>query len=233
MKRFLFGPRFWLASCLAVFVGAVATESSAAGRFREKRQERAAARKEQRQAQDSGSTSTVAGLTTVNISVGGSPRNYLLYVPKSLEPGAAAPLVVVLHGGGANAGKMAEHTGFPELAEKEGFIVAFPNGTTGGPKGGGTWNTGSGKGMGKAEKREVDDLGFVKAMLAEIKAKYTVDPRRIYATGVSKGGMFAYYLACNMSDQFAAIAPVSATMVNPRCEPAQAVAVPAKARKNS
>lgn len=166
-----------------------------------------------------------AGMSTVNIEAGGRARNYLLYVPSSYKPGRPMPLVVSFHGGGDSADKMANYTKFPDLAEREGFIVAFPNGTFGKRANGGTWNTGSGRDMGQAEKKGVDDLSFVGAMLSQIKRDYSIDSGRVYVTGMSKGGMMTYTVACHFADQIAAIAPISSTMVEARCQPSSPVAV--------
>ncbi|NWG70390.1 MAG: prolyl oligopeptidase family serine peptidase [Parvularculaceae bacterium] len=175
--------------------------------------------------QGGGDFPAAEGVESVDIVAGGRTRNYLIYVPRSYRPGSPTPLVLAFHGGRDNARNMAGYTRLPELADREGFIVAFPNGTMGKKIDGGTWNTGSGLGQGQAEKRDVNDLAFVRAMIDDIRDEYSIDSRRIYATGMSKGGMMAYTVACNMSDQIAAIAPVAGTMVAAWCEPTSPVAV--------
>lgn len=153
------------------------------------------------------------------IEAGGRERAFLLYVPTSYRPGTPTPLVMLFHGGGGNAVHMARYTLYPVLAERKGFIVAIPQGIAR------TWNANSGLDEGVAEKRDVDDIGFVRAMLADIKARYDIDPDRIYASGMSKGGMFAYDVACHLSNQIAAIAVVSTTMTTAHCNPTSPVAI--------
>ena len=174
-----------------------------------------------------GPVASAAGFQSAQVSVGGLTRSYLIRVPSRAS--GQMPLVFVFHGAGGSGGNFAETTNYGQLADSQGFIVVFPNGTNG--KGGrvttdgGYWNAGSGRGEGAAEQNNVDDLGFVRAMLAQIEGKYPVDRSRVYAAGFSKGGMFTYDLACNMADQFAAITTVSTTMTAASCNPSRMVPV--------
>lgn len=166
-----------------------------------------------------------AGTTTrTTIKVGGLNREYMLFVPTTfVQP---APLVLAFHGGGSDATKMMRMTGLAELAEREGVIVAFPNGASCGLFSGRSWNTqSSGGDMGCAEKRGTDDVGFTKAVIADINARYRIDPARVYGTGSSKGAVFAHTLGCRMADQITAIAAVSGTMVVKSCAPSRPVNV--------
>ena len=107
------------------------------------------------------------------------------------------------------------------FAEKQGIVVAYPNGT--GRLGFLTWN--SGKCCGYAVKNEVDDVGFTRAMLANIKSDVVIDNKRVYATGISNGAMMAYRLACEMSEELAAIAPVAGTLAVDSCSPKKLVPI--------
>jgi polyhydroxybutyrate depolymerase len=153
----------------------------------------------------------------------------VLHVPESLEPLAA--LVIVLHGGGGSAQSAIAQTNFDALADQHGFIVAYPEGTDRarpllnalGKPGFHTWNAGACCGI--AVERGMDDVGFIRAMVADIAAATPLDPKRIYATGLSNGGMMAYRLACEASDLVAAIGAVSAVIVVAPCEPRFPVSV--------
>lgn len=176
-----------------------------------------------REGRERGAAQTTAGLQERTISVGGMQRSYLIHVPPSLDKSRPAPLVLVFHGGGGRAQGVANTTGMHELADQRGFIVVYPNGTGQGK--GLTWNAGGVPPEGYAEVNRVDDVGFVRALVNEVTQTYNIDRRRIFATGMSRGGMLSYLLACEMSDVFAAIAPVAAAMTTPRCAPREAVAV--------
>ncbi|MDR3416471.1 MAG: PHB depolymerase family esterase [Nevskia sp.] len=162
---------------------------------------------------------------------GDRTRSYIVHLPPGYVPGTPVPLVVSLHGGGGNAHSNRVQTGFDAEADRSGFIVVHPDGT--GERrpllnalGRGhfhTWNAGSC--CGYAMRNDVDDVGFIRAMLAELRRNYSIDPRRIYASGFSNGGMMSYRLACEMSDTFAAIGVVSAAQTAYECRPAQPVSV--------
>lgn len=145
------------------------------------------------------------------IKHGGVEREYYLYTPKT-GSGTARPLVVVLHGGGGNPHQVARSTGFSEVAKREGFIVAYPAGIGHVP----TWNAGTC--CGYAERTQVDDVGFLDKMVKDIEKKQNIDVTRIYATGMSNGGMMAYRLGCELSGTFAAIAPVAGAFNVKQCE---------------
>jgi polyhydroxybutyrate depolymerase len=141
----------------------------------------------------------------------GIARSYVVRVPGGLtRHDGAVPLVLVLHGGGGNAGYAESMTGFTAKAEKEGFIVVYPEGTGQFRKRRLTWN--AGHCCGPAMDWRVDDVGFIGALIDRLLVDYPVDPRRIYATGMSNGGMMTHRLGIELSDRLAAIAPVVATL---------------------
>lgn len=140
----------------------------------------------------------------------GRERYVLLYKPAGLADGPA-PLVLAFHGGGGVPENMVDLSGFNELADRLGFLVAYPSGSGSTP----TrlfWNillSGT-----YATVNELDDLGFVSNVIDKVSAMAPVDPKRIYAAGFSQGGMLCYRLACDpdLSSRIAAIAVVGATM---------------------
>jgi polyhydroxybutyrate depolymerase len=146
------------------------------------------------------------GSSAASIDVGGLVREYRTYRPRHLR--RPAQLVVVLHGGGGSAASAERRLGWDAAADKHGFLVAYPQGT-GRVR---AWNAGGGC-CGTAARRGVDDVAFVVSLVKRLRAKVDVEAARIDATGVSNGGMLAYALACR-TDLFAAIGPVSATMLS-------------------
>ena len=164
-----------------------------------------------------------------SIKVGGLERTYRLHVPPGGAPAPMA-LVMVLHGGGGNGSLTDRQTHFSAEADRQHFIVAYPDGTgRTGPflaatrKGGFfTWNAGDC--CAYAMEHRVDDVAFLRAMVAAIARELPVDPRRVYAAGISNGGMMAYRLACEASDLVAAVGVVSGAVVVKPCAPKSPVA---------
>ena len=148
------------------------------------------------------------GTSVHTISVGGLERSYRLHKPAGLP--ASAPLVVVLHGG-FGSGEQAERAyGWDELAESAKFVVAYPDGIAR------AWNVHGC--CGRPSRDGIDDVGFITAMVGDVSRGIGIDQPRIYATGISNGGMMSYTLACS-SDMFAAIGPDSATQLDPCASP--------------
>jgi polyhydroxybutyrate depolymerase len=135
------------------------------------------------------------------LEASGESRRYYLYLPASFRRERPAPLVLVFHAGGGRASDIAPHTGFSRLADREGFVVAYPQGLRG------RWN--DGRGFATATH---DDVGFVRALVDTLGRELGIDPRRVYATGISNGAMFAYRLACDLPGTFAAVAPVAGAL---------------------
>ncbi len=146
----------------------------------------------------------------VQLEHGGRTRRYLLHRPPNADQAQALPLVVVLHGGGGNGAQVAEVTGFSRLADAEGFAVVYPDGTGRLRNTLLTWNSGGIPVY--AADQKVDDVGFLIAVVEDAKTKVAVDPERVYATGMSNGGMMCHRLAREADAVFAAIAPVSGAM---------------------
>ncbi len=133
----------------------------------------------------------------------GLARDFILYVPASYDPATPVPMVFNFHGYGSNAGQQLFYGDFRSIADTAGFIIVHPNGTLDNTS---TthWNSGWGTG--------VDDVGFTSAMIDSISAEYSIDPTRVFSTGMSNGGFMSYHLACELSDRIAAIASVTGTM---------------------
>lgn len=154
----------------------------------------------------------------------GRERSYIIHLPPAIGSARAFPLVIVLHGGGGSADGTMKQTGMSAKADQENFIVVYPNGTGRNEDRLLTWN--SGNCCGYALDNRVDDVGFMRVLIPQIEGDYPerIDVKKIYATGISNGGMMAYRLACELSDQIAAIAPVSGALNN-ECKPASSVSV--------
>lgn len=149
--------------------------------------------------------SAPVGASSQSMQFGGLTRTFHLYRPRNLP--ARAPLVVMLHGGFGSGTQAERYYGWDEEADRNGFAVVYPDGLDH------AWNTGGGC-CGVPARQNTDDVGFIKAMVAAIQGEIPIDPARIYATGISNGGIMAYRLACDTgTDLFAAIGPDSATLL--------------------
>jgi len=131
-----------------------------------------------------------------------------VHVPETLEEGVSVPLVLAFHGSTWNGRMMEDVTGLDAIADRERFIVVYPDGT--GPGDILSWN--AGYCCSHALDQGVDDLTFVRALLDFLTDNYPIDSNRVYATGFSNGGMFTYALAIAFPDRFAAVAPVAGAM---------------------
>jgi polyhydroxybutyrate depolymerase len=161
------------------------------------------------------------GTRSGSITVDGRTRSFLIHVPPNYDASKPFPLVLVLHGGGGNSYNAERMSSMSPLADRENFIALYPNGS-GRIESMATWN--SGNCCAYAQTNNVDDVAFLRALIAQIKRDYAVDPKRIYATGMSNGGMMSFRLACELSDVIAAVAPVEGAQ-NLDCKPSQPVSV--------
>jgi len=154
----------------------------------------------------------------------GLDRSYVLYLPASVDLSKPVPLVFVFHGGTGNAESAILMSGFNEVADENGFLVVYPNGT--GPVSDDkllTWNVGACCGF--AQRNNVDDVGFVRSIVTDLQSLIKIDTKRIYATGMSNGGMMSHRLACEASDLFAAVAPVAGTLNFTPCDPTEPISI--------
>ncbi len=159
--------------------------------------------------------------TTVSGSFehGGITRTYSFYVPASYVPGIAVPMVIGLHGLSSDGEEFAQNRDFRPIADTANFIVVHPDGST--MFGVHFWNYDNVLGS------TVDDVGFLEALIDTISAQYTINPLRIYATGMSNGSFMCYALACQ-SNRFAAIGTVTGSMsvdMYEECDPENPIPV--------
>ena len=161
----------------------------------------------------------VGGDQTRTLSSGGIERTYYLHIPPNYDPAQATALVLAYHGISLNAQEMMRISGFSAQADKDNFLVAYPEGYGSRQ----SWN--GGECCGEAMKREVDDVGFTRAMIEDIARQVNIDRSRIFATGFSNGAIMVYRLACELADQIAAIGPVAAAPATASCNPSRPVSV--------
>ena len=156
-----------------------------------------------------------------SLDIGGRTRRYFLHAPPRYDGKKPLLLVLVLHGGGQSPESAERMSGMSVKADKEGFLAAYPSGT-GRSNRMPTWN--SGNCCGYAMQNNVDDVTFLRALIDKLEHDYSVDPRRIFVTGISNGGMMSYRIGCELADKIAAIAPVEGAQ-NTDCRPTGPVSV--------
>ena len=160
-----------------------------------------------------------------SISHDGLERTYRIHIPPLFNKSIQMPLVLVLHGGGGTAEGMEEQLtlgGFNNLSDKEGFIVAYPDGIEK------HWNDGRKNVTYRAHQEKIDDVGFISILIDNITEELNINLGRVYVTGMSNGAMMSYRLACEISEKIAAIAPVTGAIpedIVPQCSPSKPVSV--------
>ena len=132
----------------------------------------------------------------------GEKRHYLLYVPKSYDRAKPMPLVITLHTSMSWDSSAMAISRWNPVADENGFIVVYPEGTGFGPK---SWEM-----EGSETPSRMPDVIFISELIDKLEASYNIDKTRIYANGMSNGGGMASVLSCTMSDRIAAVGMVSA-----------------------
>lgn len=151
-----------------------------------------------------------------SIGVDGVQRDWRIYVPSSYAKGKLTPLVLDFHGTSSSPQAQADLSTFEQVAELNGFIVVTPAAKYVPAGGRVTWNVDQHEGA-------VDDVAFIRQLVAHLEQQYSIDPARIYATGMSGGARMASRLGCDMSETIAAIAPVAGVRFAKNCQPSRPV----------
>ncbi|MBI5652289.1 MAG: hypothetical protein HZC40_17875 [Chloroflexi bacterium] len=150
---------------------------------------------------------TPRAVSQATIRVGDLDRTYLYYVPANLPRNA--PLLFALHAyQGMDAARMRSGTAyeFENLADQHGFVVVYPQGYQV------SWNTCLKAEIVPAKKQAIDDIGFIRALIAKFRAEYRINPSQVFAMGYSQGGDMAYRLALESPDEITAIAAIGANL---------------------
>jgi polyhydroxybutyrate depolymerase len=153
-----------------------------------------------------GNVSAAEPLKHHTLAHGGLTRSYHVIVPAGYSKDQTVPLVIAMHGGGGTG------DGFPDFvrgqfereADRRGWLVVLPDGVDKG------WV--DGRDATADERRGVDDVAFIGALIDQLARDYAVDEKRVYATGISNGGFMSIRLALDLSDRIAAVAPVTANL---------------------
>lgn len=162
-------------------------------------------------------TAYVVGSQTGQVTVGARPRSFVVHVPTGYTPGRALPTVVLLHGGLGTGAQLEGSALMSPIADREGFVAVYPDGISR------SWN--AGRCCGPPAEQNIDDVGFIAALLDHLQTQLCLDLRRVYATGMSNGAMMSHRLACELSERLTAVAPVAGTNMTDSCAPLRPVPV--------
>jgi polyhydroxybutyrate depolymerase len=155
------------------------------------------------------------GDNSQSLSFGGLDRTYTVRLPPGYTGSTPAPVVFDFHGMGTTGKQEESFDTWNTFADKQGIIAVYPDGTDK------SWNAGSC--CPSASTNKIDDVGFVKAIIARLQTDVCIDTKRIYATGCSNGGAMSFRMACEAADVIAAVAPVDFdTALNP-CKPSRPI----------
>ena len=136
----------------------------------------------------------------------GIEREYIIHAPSNINQDS--PLVFVIHGFTSSAETIMTYSGMNDIANREGFIVVYPQGTLGSDG-----NTFFNVGYDFHSDSTVDDVSFIRYLLNTLTQEFNLKRQKAFATGMSNGGDMAYLLACTSSDLFAAVASVTGVMM--------------------
>lgn len=166
------------------------------------------------------SSPVVPGDHDVPLVVGDRTRHYLLHVPSVPAGHAPMPVLVALHGGGSSAARFKRYARLDRLADQEGVVVAYPEGSGPFLR---SWNAGDC--CGYAKQRGIDDVGFIASVLQDLARRLPIDRTRVYVTGYSNGAMMAHRVAAEMPERIAAIAAVAGVLAMDHFAPSRPVPV--------
>ena len=166
-------------------------------------------------------TSNITAIEYGNITDGGLQREYIYYHPSSALPNC--PLVFVCHGFGGSAQGIMNYSEFNSLADEFGFAVCYPQGSED-SDGDTFWNVG----YAFHPTETVNDVAYLQNLNTHLQGVYSLDASKVFGTGMSNGGDLCYMLACEASETFRAVAPISGMVLQnimDDCNPSDEVSI--------
>jgi len=156
------------------------------------------------------SPATQPGTFTVSMGPEDDQRDVILHVPPTYDGNSQLPLLIVLHGGGGSGEQIHRQIDMDADADDYGFVVAYPNGSGRLGETLLTWN--AGHCCGYSLDNNIDDVGYISAIIDQLLNDYAIDPARVYIAGMSNGAMMAYRAGAELSEKIAGIAPVAGSI---------------------
>jgi len=140
------------------------------------------------------------------LTLDGLQREYLIRLPKNYSSSQHLPIIFALHGGGGTYKNTMGLYNFTDVADQYGFIMLYPNAINK------SWSMKGISSRVKGNRQDIDDVHFISVLIDTMVARYKGDEKRVFCTGISRGGIFSLYLAGRLSDRITAIAPVCASI---------------------
>jgi len=157
-------------------------------------------------------------LKTVNLTVDGNPRSFIVYLPTGYNNAGKMPLIFAIHGGSGTPEGMINIANFKTIADRDKLVLVYPAGIQK------NWNDGRPT---TPNQLGINDVSFFNQLCDYMINNYSVDGTKIYATGISNGGFMSSRLGCELSNRIAAIAvdaaTIEATTIAPNCNPGRPV----------
>ena len=155
---------------------------------------------------------------TINITFDGVARNFIVYLPSGYNNSGKMPLIFAIHGGSGTPEGMINIANFKTIADRDKVVLVYPEGVQK------NWNDGRPT---APNQLGINDVVFFNQMCDYMINNYSVDEKKIYATGISNGGFMSTRLGCELSNRIAAIAVNAATIeaktIAPNCNPGRPV----------
>lgn len=172
-----------------------------------------------------GGTAIASGTYSHTVRTEDGTREYAAHVPEGYEAAKAYPVLLAFHGGFGSAEQFEDSSGLSEVADKRGFIVVYGQGLSFGLLKASVWNAGACCGQAQEDRQDIDDVAYVRAVVNDLKQRYSVNEQRIYSTGMSNGAMFTQRLACEAPDLIAGAASVAGTIAISDCKPGRPIPI--------
>ena len=140
------------------------------------------------------------------LTIDGLQREYAIRLPRNYSTTQHYPVIVALHGGGGTYKNAIGLYNFDAVADQYGYILIYPNAINK------SWSMPGISSRVKGNRQDIDDVHFVSVLIDTVVAWYHGDDKRIFCTGLSRGGIFSLYLAAHLANRIAGIAPVCASI---------------------
>lgn len=171
------------------------------------------------------STAIASGNYSHTVNTADGTREYVVHVPEGFDASNTYPVLLAFHGGFGNAEQFERSSGLSEVADERDFVVVYGQGLSFGRLQAPVWNAGACCGQAQENRRDIDDVAYVRAVVEDVRKRYSIDESRVYGTGMSNGAMLTQRLACEASDLLAGAASVAGTIAISDCDPERPIPI--------